>query len=410
MKRLVLTFLLLGLAHTRFLAMTQDWPQWRGPHRDGIITSPVHADWPEQLKQRWQVVVGAGHSSPLLVNQRVYLLTRQGDQEVVSCIGFDTGKILWQDKYPAPYTMNRAATSHGKGPKSTPVFDSGRVFTFGISGILSSYDAGSGRLRWRKAFADQFTRTSPLYGASMSPLVDKGLLIVHVGGHDGGALIALSAETGERIWSWGGDGPGYASPIIAELAGVRQVVTQTQSNLIGVSAADGKLLWQIPFTTAYVQNIITPISRKQTLIFSGLDKGVFAVSVNRSSGKWKTDRIWENTDVSFYMSTPVLAGDVLFGLSHKRRGQIVALDAQTGRTLWATEGRGGEYAAVLGAGERLIFLTNDAELIVAKASRAAYEQLRRYTVAKSPTWAHPVVAGKRILVKDAETLTSWSMD
>ncbi len=391
-------------------AGAQDWPQWRGPNRDGIVPYPMPSEWPSQLKLKWQIKVGEGHSSPLLVKQDIYLLTRQGEQEVVSCIGFETGRIVWQDKYPAPYTMNPAARSHGKGPKSTPVFHEGKLYTLGIGGILSSYDAASGKLRWRKDPASRFTSTSPLYGTAMSPLVDRGLLIAHLGGENGGALTAFDAASGNTVWSWDGDGPGYASPIVAELGGIRQIVTQTENHVTGVSSADGKLLWRIPFTTPWVQNIVTPVLYKQTLIISGLDRGTMALRVEQRDGKWRTEKIWENTDASFYMSTPVLAGDLLYGMSHRRSGQFVALDARTGKILWATAGREADNAAILLAGDRLLLLTSDGELIVAKASPAAFEQLRRYTVAKSPTWAHPVAAGKRILVKDADSLTQWSLE
>jgi outer membrane protein assembly factor BamB len=241
-------------------------------------------------------------------------------------------------------------------------------------------------------------------------MIDGGALIVHIGGHDSGALTAFDAETGKTIWSWNGDGPGYASPIVVELAGTRQVVTQTQSNIVGVSAADGILLWKIPFTTAFIQNIITPILYKQTLIFSGLDKGVMAYKFEKGAGEWKTDKVWENYDVSFYMSTPVLKGDVLFGMSHKNSGQFVALDARTGKTLWSTEGREGDNTAILIWGDRLLLLNNEGELIVAKAGSVAFEPLRRYTVAKSPTWAYPLLVGKSILIKDLSSLTLWTME
>ncbi len=393
-------------------AVAQDWPQWRGPNRDGVVSSTaVPQSWPERLVKKWQIPVGFGYSSPLLVNGRVFLLSRKGEDEVVSCIDFRTGNQIWRDAYPAPYTMNAAATRHGKGPKSTPVFQAGRLCTLGISGILSCYDAESGRLRWRAEQGKKYPNTSPLYGTATSPIIDRGLLITHLGGNDNGALTAFNLEDGKTIWSWSGDGPAYASPIIVEFGGVRQVVTQSQENLIGVAVTDGKLLWSIPFTTPYVQNIITPVVYRQTLIFSGLERGVMAVKVERSAGKWNVEKLWENSEVPFYMSTPVMNGDLLFGMSHRNKGRFVALNAATGKTLWTTAGREGDNAAILTSQDKLFLLTSDAEFIVAKAGSSGFEPLRRYTVAQSPTWAHPVLAGgKYILVKDAETLTLWSTE
>ena len=393
-----------------FLA-AQDWPQWRGPNRDGTLASFAEPKtWPDQLKPKWRVNVGIGYSTPLLVNKRIYVLARQGDMEVVRCLDFDTGNRIWSDAYAAPYTMNPAARAHGMGPKSTPLFHAGKLFTLGISGILSSYEAESGKLRWRREFSAEFKSTSPLFGTATSPVAEGGLVIAHVGGHDSGALTAFDADTGKTVWAWNGDGPAYASPIVVTLGGIRQIVTQSQKYIVGVSAVDGKLLWNLPFATAYVQNIITPLLFKDTLIVSGLDKGVMALKLALSDGKWQAEKVWENPAVAFYMSNPVLHNQVLFGMSHKNRGQFVALDATTGKTLWTTAGREGENAALLSAGDKLFLLTDAAELIVARASGAAFEPLRRYTVAGSPTWANPLLSGKCLLVRDAGSLALWSFE
>lgn len=393
------------------VSFAQEWPGWRGPNRDGTVLSfSAPKAWPDRLKVKWKVPVGIGHSSPVAAGRTVYVLSRQDEREVVSAIDIDSGKLLWKDGYATPYTMNPAAASHGKGPKSTPVLYGGRLYTLGISGILSCYEAKTGKLQWRKEFSRQFKATSPFYGAAMSPVVDNGLLIAHVGGHDAGALIALNAETGQLKWSWDGDGPGYASPIVVEFSGLRQIVTQTQKFIVGVSAASGELLWQIPFETEYSQNIVTPVAYKNTLIFSGIDKGTMAVNVIKRDGKWTTEQVWQNPQVAMYMNSPVVNGDYLFGLSHKRKGQFFCLDARTGRTLWTSEGREGENAVMLSAGEILFLLTSDAELIVAKNDANHFEPLKKYTVAESPTWAHPAIVGNRILIKDASTLALWSVE
>lgn len=392
-------------------APAQDWPQWRGPNRDGVASSFAGIkNWPESLKQQWKITVGTGHASPGIAGKQVFLHTRQQEHEIVSSIDLDTGKLLWQESYPVSYTMHPAATSHGKGPKSTPVLHNGRLYVLGITGILSCFDSKTGKLQWRKEFSGQFKNTSPLFGTAMSPLIVGDLLIAHVGGHDSGALTAFDAATGEVKWSWKEDGPGYASPIVVTLDGVKQIVTQSQSNIISVAAATGELLWRIPFTTAYVQNIVTPIEYKQTLIFSGLDKGTMAVRAVRRGSGWAAEQVWHNPDVSMYMNSPVLKGDFLYGMSHKNKGQYFCMDARSGKTLWTSEGRQGENAAMVLAGDGLLLLSNDAELIVARSSEKGFEQLKKYTVADSPTWAHPVIAGKRILIKDENTLALWSVE
>lgn len=393
------------------VAFAQDWPQWRGPNRDGVVASfTAPKEWPDKLKTIWKVPVGIGHSSPVVVGRRVYTHSRQNENEVVSCLDLETGKQLWRDAYPTPYIMNPAAVSHGKGPKSTPVIYNNKLYTFGISGILSCYDTATGKVIWRKEFSREFKATSPLYGAATSPVVYNNLVIVHVGGNDSGALTAFDAETGVVKWSWTGEGPAYASPIVFDFSGTDQIVTQTQKSIAGFSATTGELLWRIPFETEYVQNIVTPVVYNHTLIFSGIDKGTMAIRVVKRGAKWETENVWHNPEVSMYMSAPVVSGDFLFGLSHKRKGQFFCLDARTGKTLWTSNGRDGDNAAIIAAGETLLMLTNDAELIVAKKTPESYQILRRYTVADSATWAHPIILGSRILIKDTTNLALSSFD
>jgi outer membrane protein assembly factor BamB len=393
------------------LSFAQDWPQWRGPNRDGVVSSfSPPKIWPVALRQVWKVTVGLGHSSPVVVGPRIYVLSRQEDNEVASCFDLSTAKLLWRDSYPTPYSMNPAAVSHGKGPKSTPLVYKNNVYTFGISGVLSCYDAATGKLKWRKEFSRQFKTTSPLYGAATSPVAHNGLLILHVGGNDSGALTAFDAESGAVKWSWKEDGPGYASPIVFESGGISHIVTQTQKSIAGFAATSGELLWRIPFETEYVQNIVTPVAYKDTLIFSGIDKGTTAVKLIKRAGKWETEQIWNNTQVSMYMSTPVVSGDYLYGFSHKRKGQFFCLDARTGQTQWLSNGREGDNAAIVTAGGLLFMLSDSAELTVARAEPARFEVLKKYTVAASPTWAHPVLAGKRILIKDASTVALMGLD
>ena len=191
---------------------------------------------------------------------------------------------------------------------------------------------------------------------------------------------------------------------------MRQVVTQSKSNIISVASATGELLWSMPFKTEYDQNIVTPVLYKDTMIFSRINKGVFAVRLAHSGEKWSTQTVWQNQDVSMYMNSPVLAGDLLFGFSHLKKGQIFCLDARTGATHWTGSPRGGDNAAILTSSSTLFALTPDAQLVVARPTPKGLGEIRKYVVADSPTWAHPVVLADGFLIKDAKTLARWSVN
>jgi outer membrane protein assembly factor BamB len=401
-------FVLCLLFTTLALPAAQDWPQWRGPARTGAIEGfKAPASWPDRPKQVWKVQAGTGHASPIVVSGRVYLFSRTGEQESMSARDLTTGKELWRQAYDAPYQMNPAATAHGKGPKSTPVHDRGRIYTFGISGVLSAWQAQDGRLLWRKDFKKEFKSTVPDFGVAMSPIVAGDSLILHVGGIGEGAVMALDPASGATKWAWKGDGPAYASPIVAEFAGTRQIVTLSQRRVIGLSLADGALLWQIPFTTEYDQNSVTPIVAGDLLVYSGISKPTTAIRVSHNGGKWQTSEAWQDADVPMYMSSPVASGGYLYGLTHRNRGQFFCLDMKTGKTTWTTKGREGENAAMLTAGNLVFAMTTDGEFVVMRANPTQFEPVKRYTVAESAVWAHPVLTGNGLLVKDVETLAYW---
>src|SRR4030095_865281 len=295
LSRLLITLMVLTGSAATLIGQSgaSDWPQFRGPNRDGIVTSFTEPKtWPDQLTRVWKTNVGEGYATPVLVGNRVYLFTRQAADEVMQALDAGSGKVLWQTRYRAPVNVNPAAQAHGPGPKSTPTFADGRLFTLGMGGIVTAFDAANGKQLWQKPAGS----TLPLYGTGMSPLVDRGLVIVHVGGHGQGALTAFDTGTGAVKWTWNGDGPSYASPIVADIDGVRQVITFSRENLIGVSATDGRLLWRRPYSTEYTQNIITPILVGQsrgsgpgtqgskpggadTLIVSGYQKPISALRI-----------------------------------------------------------------------------------------------------------------------------------
>jgi outer membrane protein assembly factor BamB len=402
-------FLVAGLAIS---ASTQsnsaNWPQWRGPDRDGHAVGFVPPKvWPERLTPRWKTEVGLGYATPLLVGGRIYMFSRQLENEVMAALDANSGKVLWQTSYPAPFKMDKAAAPHGAGPKATPAYADGKLFSIGMSGIVTAFDAATGKQLWQKPGLP----AQPLWTShSFSPIVDRGRVVFHMGGNDKGTLSAFDVNTGGVTWAWSGDGPGYGSPMLYDFAGVRQIVTMTQQKFIGLDAATGSLLWERPYTTEYAQNIITPVRYGDTLIVSGYQKPVVAFRVTRQGNQWSTEQVWENADVSLYMSDAVLLGEILVGFSQRRSGQFFALDARSGKTLWTSDARQGTNAAIVSAGDFWFALEDDGELVVSRSDARVFEPMRRYAVATSATWAQPVISGNRVLVKDVSTLTLWTFD
>jgi RNA polymerase sigma factor (sigma-70 family) len=386
-----------------------DWPQWRGPNRDGVVhgvTAP--AKWPKTLTEEWQVEVGKGVASPVVVGGNVYVFTRQEDNhEVVWCLDLRSGKQIWRSKpYPAPYKPGGGEDSAtaDQRPRSTPAVAGGRVYTLGMSGVLSCLDARTGGLLWRKEFK------ALSYGGT-SPLVADGLCIVHVGDEKTGGLTAFDAASGEVKWCYAeGSRPSSASPILVTLAGERQVVTFTGWGLLGVSAATGKKLWALNTFSPHGSLILTPVRYKDLLIAAGNNEPPCAIRLEKGDKGITAKEVWKAKGLSLHMSTPVLAGDLLFGMSTRNGGCFFCLDANSGKTLWESDGRQGGHASILNAGSVVLFLTSAGRLIVVKPSATAYEPIAEYRVSDRCTDAHPVFLGDRILIKDHTTLRSFRIE
>ncbi|MEK7829841.1 MAG: PQQ-binding-like beta-propeller repeat protein, partial [Acidobacteriota bacterium] len=374
------------LASFSVLVQAQDWAQWRGANRDGAIKDFIApAVWPKELKQVWKTPVGSGYSSPVIGKDRVWVHGMSGEEETITCLDLKTGKLLWRNRYPAQFTKNQYAAQMGKGPFSTPALYQGKLYTLGVNAVLSCFDAATGELKWQKDFGKP--NTSKMFcGTAASPVIDGGNVIVYTGDDiRGGVMVALDAVTGKESWRWTGEGPGYASPIVATFAEVRQVVTMTDKSVVGISAKDGQLLWRLAWPDEWNENIVTPVlfktNGKDALLLSGVRKGTVAMQVSQVGGKWETTELWSNKELTMYMNSPVLAGEHFFGMTNKRKGALFCAEAATGKIIWSTEGREGANAAILHSKDLLFVLTSDAGLIVAKKSANGFEQLVKYSIA-----------------------------
>jgi outer membrane protein assembly factor BamB len=391
-------------------ATTDRWPQWRGPSRTGVVAqADAPAKWPAELTKGWSVEVGEGYSSPIADGTRVYVHSRRDPEEVVTALDLATGKVVWEQRYQAPIEKNPYAKQMAKGPYSTPLLAQGRLYTLGTTAILSAWDAPTGKLVWRKDFSSRIDTSKLFCGTAMSPLRTASGLIVHVGDDREGSMIAVDPATGKERWTTSLSGPGYASPIEITVAGTPHIVTMTMRSVIGVETASGRLLWEFPFKDEWNENIVTPIATANGVIVSGVRQGTRRLALTKSAKEWSVTEAWHTPDVGMYMSSPVLAGGTLFGLSSRRKGQFVAMDPDTGGLKWSTEGRNAMNATVIAAGSHLVFLTTESQLIVTALDPKTFSEVRRYTVAPSAVYAHPILFRDRVIVRDTTSVTVWSL-
>jgi outer membrane protein assembly factor BamB len=383
----------------------QDWPQWRGPNRDAKATGfTAPKTWPNELTQKWKVTVGQGDATPALVGDKLYVFTRQEGNEVIRCLDAGTGKELWQDKYDAQGATGPA--SGHSGPRSSPTVAGGKVVTLGVRGTLSCLDAATGKVLWRK---DDF-KSWPTFFTSSSPIVVEGLCVAQLGGQSNGAVVAYDLATGNEKWKWTGDGTAYASPVLLTLGGAKAIVAETDKNIVAIGVADGKLLWQTPFAVkGRGYNAATPMVEGQTVLFAGSGRGTRAVRVEQEGDKLAAKELWSNPDNSVQFNTPVVKNGLIFGISD--RDSLFCLNAQNGQAAWTAPIKGGRgYGSVIDAGPVLLALTPSSPLIVFEPSDKEFKQIASYKVADTPTYAHPVVAGNRVFVKDQNSVTLWTIE
>jgi len=350
--------------------------------------------------------VGTGDATPALVGDKLYVFGRQGDEEVILCLNTIDGRELWSNKDKAQEVTGASGRQHS-GPRSSPVVAEGKVVTLGVGGVLSCFDAATGEDVWRK---DEFPGVVPMFFTAMSPIIADGMVIAHVGGRGKGAVIAFDLATGEPKWKCAGDGPAYASPVLMTVEGVKQIVAVSEKNLLGIALAGGKILWQVPAAPqGRTYNSATPIVDGATVIYTGQSAGTKAVKIEKQGDGFAAKEVWSNGQLGTGFNTPVLKDGLLFGFSD--RGSLYCLDAKDGKTAWSDSStRRDNFCSILDAGSVVFSLPSDGVLVAFKPGKEKYEEVARIKVAEGSTYAHPVIAGNRVFVRDAETVMLYTFD
>lgn len=398
-------------------AWADDWPQWGGPQRDlvwredGIVEKlPTSGLLPRVWSQR----IGEGYAGPAVANGRVYVTDRIADEGVerVLCLDAESGRGLWQFKYPVRYTI-----SYPAGPRSTPVIDEGRVYTVGAMGHLLCLDAESGKVLWNKNFVTDFGAELPTWGMVASPLVDGGQLITLVGGKNNALVVSFDKKTGRELWrSLEDPEVGYCPPVIFEFGGQRQLIVWHPQAISALDPNDGRLIWQVPYRVQAGLCIATPRKIGNRLFVTSFYNGprMLEVAEDGQSARivWRghSDSEIRTDGLHSMMATPVVTEDAIYGIDSY--GHLRCLDTATGKRIWASleaTGRDRWWNAFIIPHKDRYFLHNEqGELIIARLSPEGYEEISRAKLIE-PTrpvrrrmtiWSHPAFAMQSVFARN----------
>jgi outer membrane protein assembly factor BamB len=404
MRRLVaIGFLLLWIGSSS----AGDWPQWLGPNRDNSTSEIVEA-WKVRPKVIWKQNIGEGNSSPVVAEGRVFLLARGPGENEENLTAFDAriGKMLWKSHYA------RAAfkSLYGNGPRATPAVSCGRIFTFGITGVLTCFETANGKQSWQVDTWKDFHPTPLVFGASCSPLVAGENVLVNVGAK-GASVVAFDKNTGKTDWLSQDDSASYSSPISFGADKERQVVFLTGKGLLSLSPADGQLFWKFPLVDFLLESSTTPVKVGGVLVASSITYGSVGLKLQSKDGKPEVKQLWKNDQLTCYFSTPVAVGlDYLYmvtganPLKFKTGATLRCVEVKTGKELWQKPNVGQYHAALIRTGnDKLLMLEDNGSLVLLDPNPKEYRELARAKIC-GPTWAHPALSNGRLYVRDEKEL------
>jgi outer membrane protein assembly factor BamB len=384
-----------------------DWPQWRGPRRDGVsMETGFLTAWPSSgPKKLWSQPAGVGFSSLAVANGRAYTLFQDGPNEAVICWDADNGKELWRFRYPCKYE-----NYFGSGPRATPTVDGDLVFTVGGTGILhclkTNPSSAEGELVWRKDLLTEFDASNLEWGVSFSPLVEGDLLYTNPGGPNGNSLAAFDKRTGQLKWKALDDPAGYSSPIAVTLGTKRQILFFTGAGLVGVAPDTGALYWRFPWSTNHGCNIATPIAvQDYVFISSGYNRGCAVIKIEpQPDGSLQPVRVYEHSKMCNHFASSVRHQDHLYGFNNTF---LTCMNFRTGEVTWKE--RGFDKGSLLLADGYLIVLGERGNLALAKADSSKFEKLAEFEASSKKCWTVPVLANGRLYVRDEQQVTCFDL-
>jgi hypothetical protein len=378
------------------------WPGFRGPERNGVIRGVrIDTDWSRSKPvELWRRPVGPGWSSFAVHGRLIYTQEQRGADEVVSSYDLTTGAPVWRHKDAVRFYESNA----GPGPRATPLFSNGRVYTFGATGLLNALDARNGSVVWSCNAASDTNTKIPDWGFASSPIVVGDKVIVATEG----TLAAYDAGAGRQRWQGPSGRGGYSSPHLATIDGVAQILLLNGQGAISVDPSDGKLLWKHEWN---IDGIVQPsvIAGADVLIGSGSGMagvGLRRVAVTRGPGGWAVEERWTSNGLKPYFNDFVVHKGHAFGFDGS---MLVCIDLKDGKRRW----KGGRYGhgqiVLLPDQDLLLALSEEGELVLVGATPDRFTELARFPAIEGKTWNHPALVGDLLLVRNGEQMAAFRL-
>jgi outer membrane protein assembly factor BamB len=380
------------------------WTDFRGPKRDGEYRErPIVMNWPAAgLTPLWKQPAGGGYASFVSAGGRAFTIEQRGPQEVVAAYEVATGRELWTNGWAADFRESMG----GDGPRATPTWAGGRVYALGATGELRALDDATGRVVWRTNILQDSGAANLQWGMAAGPLVVDDLVIVLPGGSRGQSVVAYDRATGRRAWAALDDQQSYASPMLATLNDVRQLLMVSASRLAGLSLNGGAVLWEYSWPGPNGINAAQPlvIGSNRIFISSGYGAGAAVIELTAGAAATAVREVWRNTRMKNRFASSVLHDGIIYGLDESI---LAAVDANTGELKW----KGGRYGygQLLLAAGHLIVLTEDGDLALVRATPARHEEITRFHVLDGKTWNPPAIAGGYLLVRNLAEMAAFDL-
>ena len=381
------------------------WPGFRGQHRDGrCADTTILTDWPESgPPELWRQPIGGGYSSFAVAHGLAFTMEQRREQEAVTAYDLATGQQVWIHLYDAFFT----ATMVGEGPRATPSYHDGRLYTLGTTGELHCLEARTGAVLWRRNVLEDGNAKNIDYGLSASPLVAGDRVVVLSGEpEEERGVIAYERTTGEILWTALSDVQAYASPIEIELAGREQILVCTADRVVGLEPSTGALLWEYPWRIFNGLTCSQPIAvgENRVVLSGSYGKGAAMIEIPTGDPPLDVKEIWQSTKLRNKFNSSVLHEGFLYGLDE---GILVCMDASTGERKW----KGGRYGygQVLIVRDHLIVLGGDGDLVLVRATPERLDERVRITAFDGNTWTPPALVGGLLLIRNAAEMICYDL-